>query len=54
MVGDGALEITVVGEEPRMAYDRVHLTEYFEHRDPSKLSMCDKKWFQDHKARMKK
>ena len=50
MVGDGALEITVVGEEPRMAYDRVHLTEYFEHRDPAKLSMCDKKWFQDHKV----
>ena len=43
MVGDGALDITVVGEEPRMAYDRVHLTEYFEHRDPNKLSMCDKK-----------
>ena len=50
MVGDGALDITVVGEEPRMAYDRVHLTEYFEHRDPNKLSMCDKKWFQEHKV----
>jgi len=50
MVGDGALDITVVGEEPRMAYDRVHLTEYFEHRDASKLSMCDKKWFTDHKV----
>ena len=50
MVGDGALDITVVGEEPRMAYDRVHLTEYFEHRDASKLSMCDKKWFQEHKV----
>jgi len=50
MVGDGALDITGVGEEPRMAYDRVHLTEYFEHRDASKLSMCDKKWFTDHKV----
>ena len=50
MVGDGALDITVVGEEPRMAYDRVHLTEYFEHRDPAKLAICDKKWFQDHKV----
>lgn len=50
MVGDGALDITVLGEEPRMAYDRVHLTEYFEHRDASKLAMCDKQWFQDHKV----
>eukprot|EP00442_Polarella_glacialis_P051344 CAMPEP_0115090508 /NCGR_PEP_ID=MMETSP0227-20121206/25473_1 /TAXON_ID=89957 /ORGANISM="Polarella glacialis, Strain CCMP 1383" /LENGTH=1329 /DNA_ID=CAMNT_0002481671 /DNA_START=32 /DNA_END=4021 /DNA_ORIENTATION=+ len=50
MVGDGALDITVLGEEPRMAYDRVHLTEYFEHHDPSKLSMCDQGWFNDHKV----
>lgn len=50
MVGDGALDITVVGEEPRMAYDRVHLTEYFEHRDATKLSMCDEQWFKDHKV----
>merc|ERR1719343_1666106 len=53
MVGDGALDITVVGEEPRMAYDRVHLTEYFAHRDASKLSMCDEKWFADHKVSLK-
>jgi len=53
MVGDGALDITVVGEEPRMAYDRVHLTEYFEHRDASKLGMCDQKWFTDHKVTLK-
>merc|ERR1719277_328778 len=52
MVGDGALEITVVGEEPRLAYDRVHLTEYFEHRDASKLSMCDSKWFTDHQVKL--
>jgi len=50
MVGDGALDITVIGEEPRMAYDRVHLTEYFEHRNPAKLAMCDDQWFQDHKV----
>jgi len=50
MVGDGALDITVIGEECRMAYDRVHLTEYFDHRDASKLAMCDETWFQEHKV----
>merc|ERR1719277_528825 len=54
MVGDGALEITCVGEEPRLAYDRVHLTEYFVHRDASKLSMCDAKWGEDHKVTLRK
>jgi len=54
MVGDGALEISVLGEEPRLAYDRVHLTEYFEHQDASKLSMCDDKWFAEHKVSVKK
>jgi nitrite reductase (NADH) large subunit len=53
MVGNGALDITVIGEECRMAYDRVHLTEYFEHRDASKLSMCDEKWFQEHQVSCK-
>jgi len=48
MVGDGALEVTILGEEPRPAYDRVHLTEYFEHRDASKLSMTDMAWFTEH------
>ena len=43
MVGHGALEVTVFGEEPRMAYDRVHLTEYFQHDDASKLSMVEDK-----------
>jgi len=50
MVGDGALDITVLGEEPRMAYDRVHLTEFFAHRDATKLGMCDDKWFSEHKV----
>jgi len=50
MVGDGALDITVLGEEPRLAYDRVHLTEYFEHREAIKLSMVDPKWAEEHKV----
>jgi len=54
MVGDGALEISVLGEEPRLAYDRVHLTEYFEHRDANKLSIVDGSWFDEHKVTCKK
>merc|ERR1719329_516060 len=52
-VGDGALDITVLGEEPRMAYDRVHLTEYFEHRDASKLSVAEAPWFDEHQLQIR-
>ncbi|MCU0355655.1 MAG: FAD-dependent oxidoreductase, partial [Cytophagales bacterium] len=42
----GAFEIVVFGEEPRHAYDRVHLSEYF---DPAKtadsLSMSTLAWY---------
>ena len=31
----------------------MHLTEYFEHRDASKFSMCDGKWFTDHQVTLK-
>jgi len=50
MVGDGALNVTILGEEPRMAYDRVHLTEYFQHREAKKLSMVEDKWVDEHKV----
>jgi len=50
MVGDGALDIIVLGEEPRMAYDRVHLTEYFQHRDAKRLGMVEDKWVSEHKV----
>ena len=33
--------ITVIGEEPLPAYDRVHLTSYFETRDPSALFLAN-------------
>jgi len=54
MVGDGSLDITVLGEEPRMAYDRVHLTEYFQTRDASKLMMVDDKFINEHKVVFRK
>jgi len=40
-------EITVFGEEPRAAYDRVHLTAYFETRSADKLMMCPDNWYAD-------
>ncbi len=34
------LEITIIAEEPRLAYDRVHLTEYFSGRSAKDLSLA--------------
>lgn len=44
LVDTGALadwDITAFGEEPERAYDRVHLTEYFDHLDASLLALGD-------------
>jgi nitrite reductase (NADH) large subunit len=38
-------KITVFGEEPRPAYDRVHLSEYFENQDATALEMAPLKWY---------
>ncbi|MCH2033984.1 MAG: nitrite reductase large subunit NirB [Tenacibaculum sp.] len=38
-------KIIVFGEEPRPAYDRVHLSEYFENRDAKVLEMAPKEWY---------
>ena len=32
--------VTVLGEEPRPAYDRVHLTDYLGHRRPDSLALA--------------
>ncbi|MFT4022108.1 MAG: nitrite reductase large subunit NirB, partial [Acinetobacter sp.] len=37
---DDELEITIIAEEPRLAYDRVHLTEYFSGRTAKDLSLA--------------
>ncbi len=52
--GGGELfEITVFGEEPRVAYDRVHLSEYF---DPEKtaesLALADRGWYEERNIRL--
>tara|TARA_R110002049_G_scaffold248695_4_gene423173 strand:+ start:12539 stop:15064 length:2526 start_codon:yes stop_codon:yes gene_type:complete len=40
-------KITVFGEEPRPAYDRVHLSGYFENQDAKALEMAPREWYED-------
>lgn len=41
-------EIIVYGEEPRPAYDRVHLSAYFSGSSPDDLLMAPRSWYSDH------
>jgi nitrite reductase (NADH) large subunit len=41
-------QITVCGDEPRPAYDRVHLTEYFSHREADRLQLGSTGWYAAH------
>jgi len=43
-----AFNIIVFGEEPRRAYDRVHLSEYFAGKSADDLSMSSASWYADH------
>jgi nitrite reductase (NADH) large subunit len=38
-------KVIVFGEEPRPAYDRVHLSEYFENQDAKALEMAPRSWY---------
>lgn len=40
-------EITVIGGEPRPAYDRVHLSEVFDGKDPSDLAMTTREYYEE-------
>ncbi len=40
--------IVVYGDEPQMAYDRVHLTEYFTGKSADDLSLVSENFFQQH------
>lgn len=42
--------MTVIGEEPHLAYNRVGLTSFFEHRDVQQLYLNPLKWYQDSAA----
>jgi len=39
--------VTVLGEEPRPAYDRVHLSEFFAGRGAEELSLTSRDWYQE-------
>src|SRR5690242_677866 len=39
------IRIVVFGEEPRQAYDRVHLTEMLSGRPSSSLGLVPKEWY---------
>jgi len=43
--GSEKYQITVFGEEPRRAYDRVHLSEYFAGKSADDLSMSTLDWY---------
>ncbi len=45
--GPDRLEITVYGEEPRPAYDRVHLSEYFNGKGSEDLMMAPRSWYEE-------
>ncbi|MHA6247362.1 nitrite reductase large subunit NirB [Pontibacter sp. CAU 1760] len=44
---DAAFDIVVFGEEPRHAYDRVHLSEYFNGKSADDLSMSHLDWYSE-------
>ncbi len=46
-------EVVTFAEEPRPAYDRVHLTSYFETRDPQMLSLADHSWYEQNDVLLK-
>ncbi|MEM9157858.1 MAG: FAD-dependent oxidoreductase [Verrucomicrobiota bacterium] len=55
LVEYGALEtydLTVVGEEPEAAYDRVHLTDYFQSGDLSTIRLNSRDWYQKNRIEL--
>lgn len=45
--GQEKYQITVFGEEPRRAYDRVHLSEYFAGKSADDLSLSTLSWYEE-------
>ena len=45
--GQENYQITVFGEEPRRAYDRVHLSEYFAGKTADDLSLSTTSWYEE-------
>ena len=44
--------VVVFGEEPRAAYDRVHLSEFFENQDAKALELAPIEWYAAHKIEL--
>ena len=44
----GRFAMTVLGEEPRLAYDRVHLSSFFSGKSAADLAMVDAGFFREH------
>jgi nitrite reductase (NADH) large subunit len=44
---EGLYHLVVIGEEPRPAYDRVHLTNYFTDRSAEALALGSRAWYQE-------
>jgi len=40
-------DVVVIGEEPHLAYNRVGLTSYFQHREVERLYMNPEEWVRD-------
>ncbi len=45
-------EIVVFGEEPRPAYDRVHLSEYFTNQSDDHLTMAPVSWYEENNIKL--
>ncbi|HEU4555453.1 MAG TPA: nitrite reductase large subunit NirB, partial [Chitinophaga sp.] len=48
----GALELVVFGEEPRPAYDRVHLSDFFSGKTAQDLELAPASWYTQHNIRL--
>jgi len=48
----GVYSIVVFGEETRPAYDRVHLSSFFEGKSPDDLAMAPATWYAEHGIRL--
>jgi nitrite reductase (NADH) large subunit len=46
------LSIVVFGEEPRPAYDRVHLSSYFGEKTLEELTMAPLSWYEEHNIKL--
>ncbi|MCF2501830.1 nitrite reductase large subunit NirB [Dyadobacter sp. CY107] len=46
------ITLTVFGEEPRVAYDRVHLSEYFAGKTADDLTLASADWYADNGIRL--